>query len=161
MIVDNYNQTVINTLWNHKVSFVFFVGLTAIGYLSLPYLNNVQEDLEKRIKHKDQLLNIYEIKERIDSFDVILDVRSINEFESGHVDLSNVVHMEHTKILSQENSELLNKNGITKKDSILIYCNSGNRSSQVIQHMIDDLGYSKDKLFLTTEKYHSINKIIV
>jgi rhodanese-related sulfurtransferase len=160
MLINNYNQTLINTLWNYKVSFVFFVGLTAIGYLSLPYLNDVQEDLEKKIKHKDQLLNIEELKERLDSFDVILDVRSEAEFSKGHVDLSNVIHIDHNEILIQENSKLLNKNGITKNKSILVYCNSGNRASKVVQHMIEELGYSRENIFLTKDKYISINKVI-
>jgi rhodanese-related sulfurtransferase len=159
-MMENYNQTIINTLWENKISFILFILITTIGYLSLPYLNKVQNNLEKKIKHEDQLLNVNEIKERLNSFDIILDVRSKTDFELGHVDVSNVINIEHTLILKQKDDELLKQNDINKKMTLLIYCSSGNRSSKVVSHLINNLGYSKDNLFLTTETYDTINEEI-
>ena len=161
MNIDQYNQTIINTLWNHKISFIVFMGFTTMGYLSLPYLNNVQEDLEKKSVHKDQLLNIEEIKERISSFDVILDVRSSEEFDKGHVDVSNVVHIDHKDIIKSKDKSIFKDKNMNKNDIILVYCNSGRRSNLVVKHMVEHLGYNKDKIFLTNEIHENINKTLI
>ena len=77
-----------------------------------------------------------EAKEIIDSEEdiVILDVRTKEEYDEGHIE--NAILIPNTEIKDRIEEEIPDKD--TK---ILVYCRSGNRSQTATMDMID-LGYS-------------------
>ena len=64
--------------------------------------------------------------------DVVIDVRTPDEWSSGH--LENAMNVEWQDILNISNS-------VTKDEKIYLYCRSGNRSGRATQTLID-AGYS-------------------
>ncbi len=85
------------------------------------------------------------------STSIIIDVRTPEEFESGHVE--SAINIEWQDIASVENS--------TNKDNrIFLYCRSGNRSQKATDILID-IGY-KDVINLGSVKEASefLNKKI-
>ncbi len=64
--------------------------------------------------------------------DVVIDVRTPDEWSSGH--LENAMNVEWQDILNISNS-------VTKDEKIYLYCRSGNRSGRATQILID-AGYS-------------------
>ena len=66
------------------------------------------------------------------SADVVIDVRTPDEWSSGH--LENAMNVEWQDILNITNS-------VTKDEKIYLYCRSGNRSGRATQILID-AGYS-------------------
>ena len=66
------------------------------------------------------------------SADVVIDVRTPDEWSSGH--LENAMNVEWQDILNISNS-------VTKDEKIYLYCRSGNRSGRATQILID-AGYS-------------------
>ena len=64
--------------------------------------------------------------------DVVIDVRTPDEWSSGHIE--NAMHVEWQDILNISNS-------VTKDEKIYLYCRSGNRSGRATQILID-AGYS-------------------
>ena len=69
--------------------------------------------------------------------DVVIDVRTLDEYRSGHIEDS--INIEWQKISSIEES-------ITKDEKIYLYCRSGNRSGKATDILIS-IGY-KDVLNL-------------
>ena len=65
----------------------------------------------------------------------IIDVRTPNEFENGHIE--NAVNIDFKAADFIENISALNKN-----KTLLIYCRSGNRSGKAAKIM-DSLGFTK------------------
>lgn len=63
---------------------------------------------------------------------VIVDVRTIEEYESGHIEKAINIPIE---TINDEPSELPDKNQL-----IMIYCRSGNRSAKAAK-LLKDLGY--------------------
>ena len=75
------------------------------------------------------------------STSIIIDVRTPEEFESGHVE--SAINIEWQDIASVENS--------TNKDNrIFLYCRSGNRSQKATD-ILNDIGY-KDVINLGSVK---------
>ena len=64
--------------------------------------------------------------------DVVIDVRTPDEWSSGHIE--NAMNVEWQDILNISNS-------VTKDEKIYLYCRSGNRSGRATQILID-AGYS-------------------
>jgi phage shock protein E len=63
----------------------------------------------------------------------LLDVRTIEEFEAGHIEGSaNISHTEVAARLAE----------IPKDKPVVVYCRSGNRSSQAVQ-VLRDAGYTQ------------------
>lgn len=88
-----------------------------------------QEDVMKTYEQ----ISPQEAKEKMDNEDVvILDVRTQEEYDSGHI--KNAVCMPNEDILSEP--EMLPDKG----RQILVYCRSGNRSKQAAQKLAD-MGY--------------------
>ena len=85
------------------------------------------------------------------STSIIIDVRTPEEFESGHVE--SAMNIEWQDITSVENS-------INKDNRIFLYCRSGNRSQKATDILID-IGY-KDVINLGSVKEASefLNKKI-
>jgi phage shock protein E len=67
--------------------------------------------------------------------DVIIDVRSPQEFATGHVD--GAINIEHTAIAQE-----IAKAGVSKDDTVLLYCQSGRRSGRALE-TLKGLGFSK------------------
>ena len=65
---------------------------------------------------------------------IILDVRSPDEFSSGHI--PNAINVPNENISTSEIVELPNKNQL-----ILVYCRSGRRSKEAAQKLVD-IGYT-------------------
>ena len=63
--------------------------------------------------------------------DVVIDVRTLDEYRSGHIEDS--INIEWQKISSIEES-------ITKDEKIYLYCRSGNRSGKATDILIS-IGY--------------------
>lgn len=155
--LQSYNMAVLNLVWSNKIKLVFFIIFTSIGFYSIPYLDNLQKKLGKKAEHKNQMLYIKQLKEKKGMFDIILDVRSKEEYEQGHV--ANSIHIDYKDLLKDKSK--LKQNKITKKDIILIYCKSGNRASIVANKLVKDYKYDKENIFLTTESYKEINKVLL
>jgi rhodanese-related sulfurtransferase len=67
--------------------------------------------------------------------DVIVDVRTPQEFAAGHLD--GAVNMEYGSIGQQ-----ISKAGITKDDKVFLYCQTGRRSGIALE-TLKGLGFSK------------------
>ena len=67
--------------------------------------------------------------------DVIIDVRTPQEFAAGHVE--GAINIEHGNIAQQ-----ITKAGVTKDDTVLLYCQSGRRSGIALD-TLKGLGFSK------------------
>lgn len=67
--------------------------------------------------------------------DVIIDVRSPQEFATGHVE--GAINIEHTAIAQE-----IAKAGVNKDDTVLLYCQSGRRSGMALE-TLKGLGFSK------------------
>lgn len=155
--LQSYNTAVLNLVWSNKIKLVVFIIFTSVGFYSIPYLDNLQKKLGKKAEHKNQMLYVKQLKEKKGMFDVILDVRSKEEYEQGHV--ANSIHIDYKDLLKDKSK--LKQNKITKEDIILIYCKRGNRASIVANKLVKDYHYDKTKLFLTTESYKEINKVLL
>lgn len=67
--------------------------------------------------------------------DVIIDVRTPQEFAAGHVE--GAINIEHGNIAQQ-----IAKAGVTKDDKVMLYCQSGRRSGIALD-TLKGLGFSK------------------
>lgn len=67
--------------------------------------------------------------------DVIIDVRSPQEFAAGHVE--GAINIEHGNIAQE-----IAKAGVGKDDTVLLYCQSGRRSGIALD-TLKGLGFSK------------------
>lgn len=67
--------------------------------------------------------------------DVIVDVRTPQEYAAGHVD--GAINIEYGAIGQQ-----IAKAGVTKDDKVILYCQTGRRSG-VALNTLKDLGFSK------------------
>jgi rhodanese-related sulfurtransferase len=154
--VDQYNESLIQLLWNHKIKLVLFTGLTMIGYANIPYLKDTKRRMQEKATHGNQHLSKEDVQERVDIFDVILDVRSADEYKQGHVQKS--VHVDYKDIL-EKGKDALKSEDVDKTKTILVYCKSGRRASIAVNHMIDELHYNPQNIYLTHESYDVLNEV--
>tara|TARA_B100000575_G_scaffold34066_1_gene22923 strand:- start:2245 stop:2574 length:330 start_codon:yes stop_codon:yes gene_type:complete len=63
--------------------------------------------------------------------DVLIDVRTIDEYSSGHIENSLNIEWESIEIIEKS---------ISKDEKIYLYCRSGNRSGKA-KNILIDLGY--------------------
>ena len=68
---------------------------------------------------------------------VIIDVRSTEEYNSGHIE--NAWHMPHTEI-----GTLITKKNIAKDTPIILYCRSGGRAGKA-KKVLSQMGYTAVK----------------
>ena len=88
----------------------------------------------------------------LDDFDYIIDVRTNEEYQEAHVEES--INVSHESIL--DDPEIIFRNHkITKDDKLFIYCESGNRASQVVEKLLES-GFKKDNLYFT---YDNVDKL--
>jgi rhodanese-related sulfurtransferase len=64
---------------------------------------------------------------------VILDVRTVSEYEEGHIEGAINIPVQELEDRIEE---------ISKKDKLLVYCRTGNRSSQAI-NILESSGFTK------------------
>ena len=154
--MDNYNQTMIQMAWDHKIKLVVFAFLILIALANIPRLQDMKEKMKYKCEAKNNCLLPNEIEEVNDVFDMIVDVRSKEEYEKGHV--INSINIEYSSIIEENgNKELLNK-GITKKNKVLLYCKTGRRANLAREHMLQKLGYKKNYIYFTTENYKEVQR---
>lgn len=81
-------------------------------------------------------LSIEETKELIESQEdlLILDVRTTEEFNQGHIEGAQQISVDDLKDRVQELEDYKDK-------SVLVYCRSGNRSSKAVNILLDN-GFS-------------------
>lgn len=116
---------------------VFLLLLTACGTAEIPAQENEgDQDMVKYVSITQD-----EAKTLMDSDDsiVILDVRSQEEYDEGHIE--NAILIPHDEISDRAEDELPDKN-----QTILVYCRSGNRS-KVASKALAGLGYTDIREF--------------
>lgn len=96
---------------------VFVIGLIVVGAMFSIFLSCKQERLE--LKKKDWL---------------VIDVRTAEEFEAGH--LKGAYNIPHDQIAEKIGSVTTNKEA-----PLLLYCRSGRRSG-IAQSVLEGLGYT-------------------
>ena len=106
--------------------------ITLIFVIGLGGCMNVVE--ENKIVYKT--ITQVEAKEIIDTTSgyIILDVRTLEEFNTGHI--PNAINIPNEVILEKAESILTNKEQV-----ILVYCRSGRRSKEAASKLVE-LGYS-------------------
>lgn len=151
---NDYNNFILNIFFAHKIKIIIIIIIGFIGYKNLPYLKNLSTQNERKIKYGEQLLELDDIKNKIKEFDYIIDVRSPEEYKLGH--LKNSINIEYSDFDEEE----INNHNITKDKTIFIYCNSGRRSSMVIDKLINDHDYDLNNLYTTNLDYKEINEVL-
>lgn len=96
----------------------------------------VKEDVTKSTKNSSVMkMTAKEAKAEIDKGDVIiLDVRTNEEYISGHIENSILIPVDE---IEKEAENILKD----KEEKILVYCRSGNRSSQASKLLVK-MGYT-------------------
>uniref|UniRef100_A0A6C0KK03 Rhodanese domain-containing protein n=1 Tax=viral metagenome TaxID=1070528 RepID=A0A6C0KK03_9ZZZZ len=156
--MDSYNETLLDMIWKHKIKLIFFISITIIGYINIPYLEKVQQTMKYKEKFPKTYLNASEIKKRKNQFDIVIDTRTKEEYDKSHV--NGGIHIDYKDILSQNGKKILKENGINKTKNILFYCDGGNRAQRSALHLVDVLGYKSTNVFLTNEPHTNIDVII-
>ena len=147
-----FNNLLLELIFDYKYTIITIIFLTIVMYLSVPFILKIKSNLTKKHIYNNQLLNLKEINKH--KFDIILDVRDKDEYNKKHV--KNSINIDYKKILNNE-EVLIN---IPKDKKILVLCNSGNRSSRVINKMVEDYGYKMENLFLTLHNIDELNTIL-
>ena len=154
---DLYNQTILDLLWSNKIKLILFTIITMVGYSSIPKLEKIQEDLRRKQLHNHQYITLNEISERKEIFDKIIDVRTIEEYNKGH--LNNSIHIDYNNIIKSKENALFIENKINSKDTILIYCKTGRRASLIATYMVETLKYNKENIYITNASYKELQNI--
>ncbi|MGN0149335.1 MAG: rhodanese-like domain-containing protein, partial [Clostridia bacterium] len=94
---------------------------------------DVNEALEYKKPKDIEKISLDKANELISNGAVLIDVRSKNEYESGHLD--SAVNAPYTEIHVAASSLVPNK-----KQKIIVYCSTGKRSSQA-KYTLDYMGY--------------------
>lgn len=108
-----------------------YISIIVVLVVSIVIMNACIDDY----KASYQRINGEQAKQMIDTYDVIiLDVRTSDEYNSGHI--ANAMLLPVNLIKDQAEENLPDKDTI-----ILIYCRSGNRSRTAAYELIN-LGYT-------------------
>jgi rhodanese-related sulfurtransferase len=75
----------------------------------------------------------------IDEGALLIDVRSITEYNQGHID--GAINIDVQEILNITDSLVYNNASISKNKKIIVYCRSGSRSSNAANKLVE-LGYT-------------------
>lgn len=151
-----FKNKLVNKLMGYKYTIFALVSLMIVLNLIGPYLNNLIDEylLDESdfgtTEHKKSYDEIYLI-EKNKGYDIVLDVRSVEEYENSHLEDS--INIPHTEIL--ENPNILNLKGIHKNKMILVYCKSGRRASLVVNEMMR-LGYDKNSVHYYAGNHESL-----
>jgi rhodanese-related sulfurtransferase len=151
-LLEKFNNYNIKLFLKHKIKFLIFVIVTLVGFISIPYLESLQEYASLKQKYSKNYMSGREAVKMLHEFDYIIDVRTNEEYEEAHVEES--INVSHESIL--DDPEIIFRNHkITKDDKLFIYCESGNRASQVVEKLLES-GFKKDNLYFT---YDNVDKL--
>ena len=98
-------------------------------------------------------IDVEELKKLVDNGATLIDVRSLQEFNEGHLD--NAISIPEFELRSRAKEELKNKDEI-----IVVYCTTGSRSKRAKQELLK-MGYKNIyNLYNGTDNYSILyNKI--
>lgn len=114
-----------------------FISTILSLFLICTVFTGCQSEENKVVSHKINPSSVHEII--IDKGEtVIIDVRTADEYESGH--LANSINFPLNKLQSIIN----NREDINKDDEIIVYCRSGSRSQKAYE-ILDSMGYKNVK----------------
>jgi len=150
--LQNLNSLTINSLQKYKYPLVVFVCFTLFGFFNIKYLEEQRVYYEQKSEFRDILITPEEAVEKKESFDYIIDVRSPEEFKKGH--LKNAIHISHDLIL-KDPKILFYKHKISKDDKLFFYCETGNRTSQVIRKLLE-FDYKKENLYFSVKSFEEL-----
>lgn len=116
-----------------KAIYVTVIIVVLIGVIVMFNINNKENENNTKIRHSsmDEIEQI--MNENTDY--IILDVRTIEEYNEGHI--PNAICIPNETI----DTNITTKQLANKDQLILIYCRSGNRSKQAAQKL-HTLGYA-------------------
>ena len=97
-LLEQFNNSNIKLFLKHKIKILIFVIVTLIGFISIPYLESLQDYALLKQKYRDNYISGRQAVKMLDEFDYIIDVRTNEEYEKSHVKESN--NVEHESILS-------------------------------------------------------------
>ncbi|WP_455683608.1 rhodanese-like domain-containing protein [Thomasclavelia sp.] len=119
----------------NKKMIIILAVIIVIGIGIFIFKNNHEPDIQY-VK-----ISAREAKEIIDNKSniIIIDVRREDEYQTGHIEDAICIPNE---VISNQAESLLPD----KEQEILVYCRSGNRSSQAVNKLLD-LGYTNVKDF--------------
>lgn len=60
--METYNETLISLLWSNKIKIICLTLFTTVGYYYIPYLNKMEERLERKQTQGDKYMNLKELK---------------------------------------------------------------------------------------------------
>lgn len=151
-----FKNKLLNILMDYKYTIFALVSFMILLNIFGPHLINLIDeytDDETHIHNKENQRSYSEIYkiEKNKGYDIVLDVRSREEYEKGHLEDS--INIPHTEIL--ENPNILNLKGIHKNKMILVYCKTGRRASLVVNEMMR-LGYDKNSVNYYTGNHESL-----
>ena len=153
-LLRKFNNDNIKFFLKHKIRFMIFIIVTLIGFISIPYLESLQNYLMLKHTYGDQYISGRQAKKIENQFDYIIDVRSAEEYDSNHV--QDAVNISHESILNNP-SVLFESHKITKDDVLFIYCKSGNRASQVVEKLLEN-GFEKSNIYFTHNNVSKLEK---
>ena len=78
-------------------------------------------------------------EEIIDEGALLIDVRSITEYNQGHIE--GAINIDVQEILNVTDSLIYNNASISKNKKIIVYCRSGSRSNSAATKLVE-LGYT-------------------
>ena len=105
-----------------KAAYITVIFTLILGGIFLFYMNNQEKSI--RYVSMDDIVEIMEQNENY----IILDVRTVEEYNEGHI--PNAICIPNETIDERITEKLPNK-----KQLILIYCRSGNRSKQAAEKL--------------------------
>jgi len=146
----------LNILMSYKLTVFILVSFMIVLNIFGPRLINIideytdDENYNYNKENQRTYSDIYKI-EKNQGYDIVLDVRSREEYEKDHLEDS--INIPHTEIL--ENPNILNLKGIHKNKMILVYCKTGRRASLVVNEMMR-LGYDKNSVNYYTGNHESL-----
>lgn len=156
---------IINTFLRYKYTIIVVIILAGIGLLNVNRVERLQNHFLLKYEYNDRVLtaeefrDIYYRRKSTQKFDYFLDVRTTKEvqqdIQKGVTFPKEVINIPHDEILRSPKI-LFEKYRITKDDRIFIFCNSGNRASQVVDILLEN---SYDSVFFTdTPAYQLIQQ---
>lgn len=125
----------------HKILFFFFVGLVSLSCAQKPSEQTVSEDNPNNPIQEKEVVVVYknvlpaEAEDLLlDTNVVILDVRTPEEFATGHL-----IQAQNLDIMNPAFNECLST--LDKQKTYLVYCKSGGRSARAMAKM-EELGFT-------------------
>lgn len=114
----------------NKVAFLSLIFISVIALSNMDSFKNPNNDQLSKTK-VISVIELNNINQKINSNNLLLDVRTEEEFNLGHI--PNAINIPHELLLN--NLTTLNKH---KEKNIYVYCRSGPRASLVINKLLSN-----------------------